>query len=252
MATEARPVAAHTRPTPRRSHAERSQATQQDLIAATIRVIAERGLESASSAEIAKAAGVTQGALQHHFANKKALILRATSELVHSDDLGGQMAVWPDPALPLRQRAQDAITAAWNLTYGRPNYVTMWSIFMACRTDAELLHHMAIEREALRVRMASGFLKAFPELAGNAQSESLANLVFSALRGMGVQEMFHPPQQLCAGQRAVLVELLVQHCESLPNRPTLCPESAPAPRRRKPSPQPAGSKRAAARAAPSS
>jgi len=215
----------------RRSHAERSQSTQQDLIAATIEVIAERGLEHASTVEIAKVAGVTAGALQHHFANKKALILRAATDLVHSDDLGGNLAVWPDPKLPLRQRAHDAITTAWNLTYGRPNYVTMWSIFMACRTDPELLHHMAAERETLRLRMASGFLRAFPELAAAPEQESFANLIFSALRGMGVQEMFRPPAQLCTGQRAVLVELLVQHCEQMQGRtlPTVDARAAAGP-----------------------
>lgn len=212
----------------RRSHAERSQSTQQDLIAATIAVIAERGLENASTVEIAKAAGVTPGALQHHFANKKALILRATTDLVHSDDLGGNLAVWPDPKLPLRQRAHDAITAAWTLTYGRPNYVTMWSIFMACRTDPELLHHMAAERETLRLRLANGFLRAFPELAETPEPENFANLIFSALRGMGVQEVFHPPKQLCAGQRGVLVELLVRHCEQAQDMapPTADPKGA--------------------------
>ncbi|MCB2002430.1 MAG: TetR family transcriptional regulator, partial [Rhodoferax sp.] len=52
---------------PRRNQAQRSQATQQDLIAATIKVVAEHGLENASAFEIAKAAGVTPGAVQHHF-----------------------------------------------------------------------------------------------------------------------------------------------------------------------------------------
>lgn len=197
---------------PRRNQAQRSQATQQELIAATIQVVAEHGLENASAFAIAKAAGVTQGALQHHFGTKKALVLRAATELVHSDDHNGNMAVWPAPDLPLRQRAEAAISAAWRLTYGRPSYVTMWSIFMACRTDAELLQHLAVERETLRMRMADGFLKAFPELAGSPQQEDFANLVFSALRGMGVQEMFQPPPSLCAGQRAVLVELLVARC----------------------------------------
>ena len=172
MATRPRRSVALARPVQRRSHAERSHATQQDLIAATIRLIAERGLDNASTFEIAKAAGVTQGALQHHFANKKALILRATTQLVHSDDHNGQIAFWPDPQLPLRQRAEEAITTAWTLTYGRPDYVTMWSIFMACRTDADLLHHMAIEREAVRVRLARGFLQAIPELAGHTNIES--------------------------------------------------------------------------------
>ena len=198
---------------PRRNQARRSQATQQDLIAATIKVVAEHGLENASAFEIAKAAGVTPGAVQHHFGTKKALIMRAATELVHSDDHNGNMAVWPSPTLPLRERAEAAITAAWQLTYGRPSYVTMWSIFMACRTDAELLQHLAVERENLRLRMAGGFLHAFPELAGRPEQENFANLVFSALRGMGVQEMFQPPASLCAGQRAELVDLLVLRCE---------------------------------------
>lgn len=221
MTTATRTPVVRARPAARRTHAERSHATRQGLISATIKVIAERGLENASTFEIAKAAGVTQGALQHHFANKKALILRAATELVHADDHNGTMAYWPDPQLPLRQRAEEAITTAWTLTYGRPDYVTMWSIFMACRTDPELLHHLAVERETLRLRLARGFLQAFPELAGTAEQESLANLIFSALRGMGVQEMFHPPAQLCAGQRAVLVELLLQRCEQA------CPAAAP-------------------------
>ena len=203
-------VPAHTRV--RRSHAERSQATQQDLIDATIRVIAERGLANASTFEIAKAAGVTPGALQHHFANKNELILRAALELVRSDDRDGAVSVWPSVNLPLRDRALAAVESAWQTVYGRPNYVTVWSIFMACRTDAALLAHMAAEREALRVRMAAHFLRAFPELRDTPGVESFANLVFSALRGMGVQEMFRPPPALSGEQREMLAELIVQRC----------------------------------------
>jgi|GEM_PF-207703 AcrR family transcriptional regulator len=211
--TAARPsLAIAARKRVRRSHAERSQATQQDLIDATIRVIAERGLANASTFEIAKAAGVTPGALQHHFASKNDLILRAALELVRSDDRHGTATVWPSPDLPLRERAQAAVESAWQTVYGRPNYVTVWSIFMACRTDDSLLAHMAAEREALRVRMAANFLRAFPELRGTSGVESFANLVFSALRGMGVQEMFHPPQALSGEQRAMLADLIVQRC----------------------------------------
>ena len=204
----------------RRSQAERSQATQQDLIDATIRVIAQRGLANASAFEIAKAAGVTPGALQHHFANKNELILRAALELVRSDDRDGTATVWPSPNLPLHERALAAVDSSWLTVYGRPNYVTVWSIFMACRTDEALLAHMAAEREALRVRMAANFLRAFPELRGTPDSESFANLVFSALRGMGVQEMFRPPPALSGDQRAMLAELIVQRCAVAAKLPT--------------------------------
>jgi AcrR family transcriptional regulator len=197
---------------PRRSHAERSHATRQDLIAAAIRVIAERGLAQASTFEIAKAAGVTPGAVQHHFAGKKDLILHAAAELVQSDDGNGAAVVWPSPSLPLPQRAREAVSSAWRLVYGRQNYVTMWSIFMACRTDEDLLRHMAAEREALRLRMAADFLRAFPELRATAGHEAFANLVFSAMRGMGVQEMFQPPAALCGEQLEQLADMIVHRC----------------------------------------
>lgn len=198
----------------RRSHAERSQATQQDLIDAAIRVIAERGLAGASAFEIAKAAGVTPGALQHHFPSKNELILRAALELVRSDDRDGAATVWPSPDRPLPERALAAVQSAWKTVYGRPNYVTMWSIFMACRTDEDLLAAMALEREALRVRMAAGFLQAFPELRDAPGCAGFVNLVFSALRGMGVQEMFRPPATLSGEQRKMLAELVIERCEA--------------------------------------
>jgi AcrR family transcriptional regulator len=198
---------------PRRSLAERSQATRHDLVAAAISVIAERGLAQASTFEIAKAAGLTPGAVQHHFGGKKDLILRAAAELVQSDDGNGAAAVWPSPGVPLRQRAREAVSSAWRQVYGRQNYVTMWSIFMACRTDDALLRHMATEREALRIRMAADFLSAFPELRATPGHEAFANLVFSAMRGMGVQEMFHPPPALCGEQLAQLAEIIVHRCE---------------------------------------
>lgn len=228
MTTSPRSPAVPTLARGRRSHAERSQGTQQDLIDATIRVIAERGLANASTFEIAKAAGVTPGALQHHFANKNELILRAALELVRSDDRHGTATVWPSPELALRERALAAVGSAWQTVYGRPNYVTVWSIFMACRTDEALLAHMAAEREALRMRMSANFLRAFPELRNTPGFESFANLVFSALRGMGVQEMFRPPSALSGEQRDMLAALIVQRCETAV---TTAPAAAPSRRR---------------------
>lgn len=228
MATSTRPPGVSARARVRRTHAERSQSTQQDLIDAAIRVIAERGLANASTFEIAKAAGVTPGALQHHFASKNELILRAALELVRSDDRDGAVTVWPSPELPLRERAPAAVESAWQTVYGRPNYVTVWSIFMACRTDEALLAHMAAEREALRVRLAANFMRAFPELGDTPGFESFANLVFSALRGMGVQEMFRPPPALSGEQRDMLAELIVMRCEHAGPR-----RSAPALSRRR-------------------
>jgi AcrR family transcriptional regulator len=61
--------------TQRRRQAERSQSTRQALIAAARALFAERGYASVSAEEIVAAAGLTRGALGHHFGDKQGLFM---------------------------------------------------------------------------------------------------------------------------------------------------------------------------------
>src|SRR2546421_10255411 len=64
-----------------RTQSERSAATREALIAAARELFAERGYAAVGTEEIVRAAGVTRGALYHHFAGKRELF-----EAVHEDD----------------------------------------------------------------------------------------------------------------------------------------------------------------------
>ena len=60
--------------TGRRSQADRSQATRDALIRAARPLFAKRGYADVSTEEIVRAAGLTRGALYHHFGGKEELL----------------------------------------------------------------------------------------------------------------------------------------------------------------------------------
>jgi len=76
----AEPARAPGRRRARRSHAERTAETRARILAAVVESIAEVGFERTTAVEITERAGVTWGAVQHHFGDKDGVFVAVLEE----------------------------------------------------------------------------------------------------------------------------------------------------------------------------
>ncbi len=188
-AAPARPVAA-TAP-PRRSQAERSALTRSQVLRAAAELVRQGGMQAASMFEVAKAAGVTPGALQHHFGSKAELMMQLIEHILRSDD--GSGVAWPAASQALRPRCSAFVDALWTTLYQPPRFLTAWAIYFGSHGDAELLARIGLRRQQLEAELHQRFVAVFPELARRPPDQpaaDLAELVFASLRGLAVARLF--------------------------------------------------------------
>lgn len=95
---------------PRRTQQQRRDTTTAALLAAAADAILESG-PATSMSTIAKLAGVTKGALQHHFPSKQDLLVAVVAD--GWDDLVERTRQSPDPAASTEQCVRSLLNAMW-------------------------------------------------------------------------------------------------------------------------------------------
>lgn len=119
-------AAALARPRARRTQAERSAATRARIVRAVVDCVAELGIQRATASAIARRAGVTWGAVQHHYGGKDGIL-----GAVLDDTFARFAARFNDfpVALPLPARAARFVDCAWG-HFGSTHYRTTLDILL--------------------------------------------------------------------------------------------------------------------------
>ena len=121
--------------------AAKSLATKEKIINAVIGIIKESGYSAASSTQIAKRAGVTWGAVQHHFGSKEAIL----AEVLEKSHLKFHEALSDDrfASGSADRRITKYIDAAWQHYQGE-EYMAALEILLATRGHGKAEQDLSI------------------------------------------------------------------------------------------------------------
>lgn len=170
----------------RRTQAERRNATRRALLDATVDALIEQGWAGATTPEVCRRAGVSQGAVFKHFPTKADLLAAAAAHLY--DDL---LAAWLERFRPLATETDDearvraAVALLWAL-FDSPSMGAALELAAAARTDPELRARLepVVLRHAERMRAVAAGL--FPDAAGSPDAALALDLILESMLGMAV------------------------------------------------------------------
>ncbi len=169
----------------RRTQEERTAETRAKLMEATLDILLERGYARASTLDIADRAGVSRGALTHHFDSKDDLVCQSVEHMLR--DATAEIRDYAERVQSGRIQLGSFIDHLWSMFSGRLFYVTLEHVTEARHNDflRERLVPVVREFHLALDRIWSDFFR-----GTDLKSEEVAtafNACLCLLRGMGVQ-----------------------------------------------------------------
>lgn len=146
----------------RRTQAERSAATTARILEAAAACLVERGWAGTSTTVVCRRAGVSRGALLHHFPTKADLVTAAVHHIMDRcfQEFGTRLATLPADT-PRLARVEAAIDIVWGIFRG--DTITAWQeLALAARTDPHLAPIVVAARAELDRRVLGSWHDLFP------------------------------------------------------------------------------------------
>lgn len=166
----------------RKTQAERRHDTLQKLHDATVACIVSQGFSRLTTIEIARTAGVSQGALFRYYPTKTAAVVGATRQLfdkvMHDFD-----SLMGESARPDLNRLVDDLWA-W---FSSPDFIAVSRLFAESSADAELKQAIQPIVEQHRLNTNALISRIFPS-ADQAMLRNAAHAVIYLMQGMATEQ----------------------------------------------------------------
>ncbi|SEL11979.1 transcriptional regulator, TetR family [Roseovarius nanhaiticus] len=178
----------------RRTQAERSAATQQKILDVTTDLILSKGLRDTSTVDVAEAAGVSRGALLHHYPSRQILMQEALRHL-----LNREIAEITVIAAAIRAGDMDVdgfLTEMWRRFSG-PLFMVTIEFLTAARTDPAMRDALVPVATDYNHQLDEIWENLFPDAAHIRGTRRIAlNTTLCLLRGMATQSIWRDDPKL--------------------------------------------------------
>ena len=187
----------------RRSHAERTAETRARVMAAVVESIAEVGYQKTTSAEIARRAGVTWGAVQHHFGDKDGILMAVLE--ASFERFAGNLAEPPAVGEPLERRVALFVDRGWQ-HFQSPLYRSTFEILLNLPPDLELLW-----QDDMLDAWTGLWSQYFPESKPqHARAVELMHYTISVLSGLATTKMLEAGARIRTSELGFLKDTLAR------------------------------------------
>jgi AcrR family transcriptional regulator len=190
----------------RRKQVDRSTETRALLIRATTELLQTAGLSGTTTALIAKRAGLTTGALHHHFAAKDELLMAVLDQ--SSERVGLRLDlqdhVTPEGAIEVTSLVEHLWEA-----YGDPEYWAVWEIIIGTRADTALHRKVVAHRLAtMRAVLLPWVERHILSEAARPATMALFEFMLIAIRGLSLERFLDKDQAYFERNLALLAEMV--------------------------------------------
>lgn len=207
----------------RRTQEERRSQTQARLLDATMACLVELGWSGTSTTEVARRAGVSRGAQQHHYPTKMVLVAAALEHLLERQRLAYEQAFAILP--PERRNVESALDLLWNV-FRQPPALALMELAVAARTDDELKPLCIDLNERILQVILDVFRRLFPTTTlPDDYIPVMLRGVFALLVGLSLQNALDGDAH--GNQAAVLSQIKDIARVLVPNPPAIPDEGSP-------------------------
>jgi AcrR family transcriptional regulator len=164
----------------------RSAETRERVLDATVECLVELGYAGTTTPVVCERAGLSRGALLHHFPTKHELVTSAIAHLAkrRGEELRADVkAIGGKPTTP-------ALLDMVRTSFTGPLFYASLELWVAARTDPELYEHLVRFERALGSEIRKSWLElGAPSEAQRQQFNDVVELTMYMMRGMALQKI---------------------------------------------------------------